>query len=167
MGLWFVLWVLGLSARIGLTAAWQLECSIVTAAFAAGPAHFRSCLGKFLSTWWLVRSNQSSASPVSTCTNTPSSKDWKKKVLMLTGDFFLFNSFMLASNCFAWGILDLIVYKVISFNYKSEKDAFWRRGIERGCDLKNTVHPKMLSCRGLHYPRRILAKRNGNIPFLG
>lgn len=56
---------------MGYSERWQLGLAKVTAAFARGPAHFRSCLAKLCSTWWLVRSDKSTLSPTSTRTNTP------------------------------------------------------------------------------------------------
>lgn len=50
--------------------SWQLGPAKVTAAFARGPAHFRSCLAKLCSTWWLVRSHKSSTSCASVRTHT-------------------------------------------------------------------------------------------------
>lgn len=69
---WFVLGTPRLSALVGHSERWQLGLAKVTAAFARGPAHFRSCLAKLCSTWWLVRSDKSTASSTSTRTNTPS-----------------------------------------------------------------------------------------------
>lgn len=56
---------------MGHSERWQLGLAKVTAAFARGPAHFRSCLAKLCSTWWLVRSDKSTVSPTSMWTNTP------------------------------------------------------------------------------------------------
>lgn len=68
---WFVLGTPQLSGLVGHSERWQPESAKVTAAFAPGPAHFRSCLAKLCSTWWLVRSHKSRVSPTSTRTNTP------------------------------------------------------------------------------------------------
>lgn len=67
---WFVLGTPRLSDLMSCSESWQPGPAKVTGAFARGPAHFRSCLAKLCSTWWLVRSHKSTTSSAPVWTHT-------------------------------------------------------------------------------------------------
>lgn len=82
---WFVLGTPQLSDLMSCSESWQLGPAKVTAAFARGPAHFRSCLAKLCSTWWLVRSHKSTTSSTTVQTHTlPGNGGWRADGVTLT-----------------------------------------------------------------------------------
>lgn len=111
---------------MGHSERWQLGLVKVTAAFARGPAHFRSCLAKLCSTWWLVRSDKSTVSPTSTRTNTPP----------MNSSGHAHRAIVTAAEAFSISAWKPLVWLVIFWSYGGKKE--WKKK-KVGCKCWKTA----------------------------
>lgn len=114
--------------------SWQPGPAKVTAAFARGPAHFRSCLAKLCSTWWLVRSHKSTTSSAPVRTHTlPGNGGRRADGVTLT-----------TIEINSWLVLQLSRWLVVSGNHKSRRCLWggWLSDCRKEMSLKRQIFDK-------------------------